>query len=65
MLNLKRDSMFYGVLNCDFFFVEFSTPAWSPWLTGDKEVLKKVQEKAVKMVTGLKGSTYTVQKLSS
>jgi ribonucleases P/MRP protein subunit RPP40 len=25
--------------------LEFSTPAWSPWLTGDKEVLEKVQEK--------------------
>jgi ribonuclease P/MRP protein subunit RPP40 len=34
--------------------LEFSVPAWSPWLAGDREVLEKVQEKAVKMVTGLK-----------
>ncbi len=37
---------------------EFSSPAWSPWLAGDREVLEKVQEKAVKMVAGLKGTTY-------
>ncbi len=37
---------------------EFSTPAWAPWLAGDREVLEKVQEKAVKMVAGLKGRTY-------
>jgi ribonuclease P/MRP protein subunit RPP40 len=35
--------------------VEFATPSWTPWLAGDKEVLEKVQEKAVKMVAGLKG----------
>jgi ribonuclease P/MRP protein subunit RPP40 len=33
-------------------------PAWSPWLAGDREVLEKVQEKAVKMVTGLKAVSY-------
>jgi ribonuclease P/MRP protein subunit RPP40 len=38
--------------------LEFSAPAWSPWLQGDKDTLEKVQEKAVKMVAGLKGSTY-------
>jgi hypothetical protein len=38
--------------------LEFSTPAWAPWLAGDREVLEKVQEKAVKMVAGLKGRTY-------
>lgn len=38
--------------------LEFSTPAWSPWNIGDKEVLEKVQEKAVRMVAGLKGSSY-------
>jgi ribonuclease P/MRP protein subunit RPP40 len=32
--------------------------AWSPWLAGDREVLEKVQEKAVKMVTGLKAVSY-------
>jgi hypothetical protein len=34
--------------------LEFSSQAWSPWLVGDKETLEKVQEKAVKMVSGLK-----------
>jgi hypothetical protein len=38
--------------------LEFSSPAWSPWLVGDREALEKVQEKAVKIVTGLKGTTY-------
>jgi hypothetical protein len=38
--------------------LEFSAPAWSPWLQGDKDTLEKVQEKAVKMVAGLKGSNY-------
>jgi hypothetical protein len=38
--------------------LEFSSPAWSPWLIGDREALEKVQEKAVKMVTGLKGTNY-------
>jgi ribonuclease P/MRP protein subunit RPP40 len=31
---------------------------WSPWLQGDIDTLEKVQEKAVKMVSGLKGTTY-------
>jgi hypothetical protein len=38
--------------------LEFSSQAWSPWLIGDIEVIEKVQEKAVRMVTGLKGTTY-------
>lgn len=38
--------------------LEFSTPAWSPWNQGDKDVLEKVQEKAIRMVAGLKGTTY-------
>ncbi len=39
--------------------LEFSTPAWSPWLVSDIEALEKVQRKAVNMVTGIKGKTYT------
>jgi hypothetical protein len=31
---------------------------WSPWLAGDREVLEKVQKKAVCMVSGLKGKSY-------
>ncbi len=38
--------------------LEFSTPAWSPWLRGDKDVLENVQKKAVKMVAGLSGESY-------
>ena len=38
--------------------MEFSTPAWSPWTAGDKVTLEKVQQKAVKMVSGLQGKTY-------
>ncbi len=38
--------------------LEFATPSWTPWLTGDKEALEKVQEKAVRMVAGLKGRDY-------
>jgi len=38
--------------------LEFSAPAWSPWLQGDIDTLERVQERAVKMVAGLKGATY-------
>ncbi len=38
--------------------LEFASSAWSPWLAGDIEVLEKVQEKALRMTTGLKGNTY-------
>jgi hypothetical protein len=38
--------------------LETASPAWSPWTIGDRTALEKVQEKAVKMVTGLKGITY-------
>jgi hypothetical protein len=38
--------------------LEFAAPAWSPWLQGDKDTFEKVQEKAVNMVSGLKGKTY-------
>jgi len=38
--------------------LEFASPAWSPWLEADKEVLEKVQMRAVRMVSGLEGHTY-------
>ncbi len=38
--------------------LEFAVPTWAPWLEGDIATLEKVQEKAVKMVTGLKPGTY-------
>jgi len=38
--------------------MEFSGPAWSPWLETDKEVLEKIQRRAVGMVSGLRADTY-------
>ncbi len=38
--------------------LEFAVPTWAPWLAGDTATLERVQEKAVKMVTGLKGRSY-------
>ncbi len=38
--------------------MEFASPAWSPWLEGDKKKLEAVQEKALKMVTGLNSKNY-------
>ena len=38
--------------------LEFATPAWSPWTATDKEVLERVQRRAIKMVSGLAASTY-------
>ena len=38
--------------------LEFAVPAWSPWSVGDREALEKVQERAVRMVSGLTGKTY-------
>jgi ribonucleases P/MRP protein subunit RPP40 len=38
--------------------VEFATPVWSPWLQSDIQRIGKGQEKAMKMVTGLKSINY-------
>jgi hypothetical protein len=38
--------------------LEFSSPAWSPWTRADIEKLENVQKRAVRMVAGLKSSTY-------
>jgi hypothetical protein len=38
--------------------LEFSTPAWASWNQGDIEVLERVQERAIKAVSGLRGRTY-------
>ena len=38
--------------------LEFSTPAWAPWAEGDKNVLEKVQRKAVGMVSSLRSKVY-------
>lgn len=38
--------------------LEYCVQAWSPWLEHDKKILEQVQERAVRMVSGLKGKTY-------
>ena len=38
--------------------LEFAAPAWSPWLQEDKEILEKVQKKAIGMISGLSGRSY-------
>jgi hypothetical protein len=38
--------------------VEFTSVAWSPWLEADKAVLEKIQQRAVSIISGLKGATY-------
>jgi ribonuclease P/MRP protein subunit RPP40 len=38
--------------------LEFVSPAWSPWLEADKELLEKIQRRAVNMASGLKAVTY-------
>ena len=38
--------------------LEFASSAWNPWQREDKEILEKVQMKAVGMISGLAGRTY-------
>jgi hypothetical protein len=38
--------------------LEFSTQAWSPWTEADKSCLEKVQQRAVRQVSGLTATTY-------
>ena len=38
--------------------LEFCTQAWAPWNEEDKMCLEKVQQHAIKMVSGLRGRTY-------
>jgi len=38
--------------------LEFSTQAWSPWHEEDKACLEKVQQRAVKMISGLRANEY-------
>jgi ribonucleases P/MRP protein subunit RPP40 len=38
--------------------LEFATPAWVPWNTGDSDCLEKVQERAVKAISGLHSRIY-------
>lgn len=38
--------------------LEFSTQAWAPWSVEDSKNLEKVQQRAVKMVAGLRATEY-------
>ena len=38
--------------------LEFAVQAWAPWTSADKEVLENVQNRAVRMVSGLKAAGY-------
>ncbi len=38
--------------------LEFASTAWSPWTQLDKECLEKVQERAIRMVSGLASDKY-------
>ncbi len=35
---------------------EFSAQAWAPWTEGTRNCLEKVQQRAVKMISGLKSN---------
>ena len=38
--------------------LEFAGPAWAPWTAADKDLLEKVQMRAIRMVSGLDGREY-------
>jgi len=38
--------------------LEFASVAWTPWHEADKAVLERIQQRAVSMISGLKGATY-------
>jgi ABC-type transporter MlaC component len=38
--------------------LDFAVQAWSPWLQADIKVLERVQQRAVKMVSGLRSQDY-------
>ena len=38
--------------------MEYAVQSWRPWTETDKELLEKVQRRAIRMVSGLKGKTY-------
>ena len=38
--------------------VEFAAPVWALWTAEDRQVLERVQQQAVKMMSGLRGQSY-------
>ena len=37
--------------------LEFAVPVWSPWLVADINLLEKVQQRVVNLISGLQGLT--------
>ena len=38
--------------------LEFAVPAWSPWTIADIQTIERVQQRAIRMVSGLQSPTY-------
>ena len=38
--------------------LEYAAPVWNPWLSCDIDLLEKVQQRAVNMISGLQADTY-------
>ena len=38
--------------------LEYCVQVWNPWLVKDKEILEKIQKRAITLTFGLSGSTY-------
>ena len=38
--------------------LEYAVASWSPWTVEDKEVLERVQRRALRMVSNIRGRTY-------
>jgi hypothetical protein len=38
--------------------LEFAAAAWSPWHASDKDLIEKIQRRAVSMISGLQGKSY-------
>ena len=55
-----RDKDTFLKLDCAYMrpHLEYAIQSWSPWLIQDKEVLEKVQKRAIRMVSNLKYKTY-------
>ena len=39
--------------------LEFAVSAWSPWTNNDMDILERIQKRAINLIVGLRGKTYT------
>ena len=39
--------------------LEFAVAAWNPWMEGDIQALEKVQQRLIRMISDVRGTTYT------